>query len=140
MCQESSTSIYEETNGISVYIIFSSFAPVLNAYCACPAEIDGQCNHVSATLFALEEYCKEMDKNDQELCTSKSCKWNVPRKRKETVTTISQMTIQKHDYSKRQKKEWKSLILTDQDERPVHQREWAPENVNTMLTKIKERR
>ena len=31
---------------------------VVKAYDGCPAGIDGRCNHVAATLFALEQYFK----------------------------------------------------------------------------------
>ena len=82
-------------------IVMSSIGVVLKSYCGCPAGIDGRCNHVSATLFALDEYCKEREKMSEESCTSKPCRWNVPKKRKGPVTPIPAMSFQKHDNSKR---------------------------------------
>ena len=45
----------------------SSIGGVLKAYCGCLAGIDGRCNHVSATLFDLGEYCKEREKISKEI-------------------------------------------------------------------------
>jgi uncharacterized Zn finger protein len=50
-------------------IVMFSIGGVLKAYCGCPAGIDSRCNHVSATLFALDEYCKEREKHSEESCT-----------------------------------------------------------------------
>ena len=59
---------------------------VKRAYCGCQAGKDGRCNHVSASLFALETYgkAKESDnlENDEKPCTSKPCKWNIPSQKK----------------------------------------------------------
>ena len=53
----------------------------------CPAGIDGRCNHVTATLFTLEEFFKQSKApvnpslTPAISCTSKSCVWNVPKKK-----------------------------------------------------------
>ena len=119
------------------YILMSSIGSVLRAYCGCPAGIDGRCNHAAATLFALEAYCKEREKQSDESCTSRPCKWNVPRKRKGSVVPIGAMSFKKHDYSKTAKLERKPLLKPGQDVRAIHQREWSSEKVNGMLTSIK---
>lgn len=93
-------------------------------------------HHVAATLFALDSYCKERQ-NNVESCTSKPCKWNIPRKRKGPVTPIVEMSFEKHDYNKPNKVKRRLNIKPTQDVRAVHQREWAPEKVNNMLVKIK---
>lgn len=78
----------------------------MRAHCKCPAGIDGRCNHVAATLFALEQHCKEKQTiiDSNESCTSKPCKWSVPRKRKGPVPPIKQINVVKHDYAKPNKR------------------------------------
>ena len=41
------------------FLVIASIGRVLNAHCKCPADIDGRCNHVASTLFALEQHFKE---------------------------------------------------------------------------------
>lgn len=72
------------------YIVLDRGGKVMIAYDGCPAGIDGRCNHVTSTLFALEEFfkqSKEFNNRSPSLqpslsCTSKPCAWNIPRKRK----------------------------------------------------------
>ena len=47
---------------------------VFQAFCGCPAGVDGRYNHVAATLFSLEEFCKVKEKkaDTEEACTSKN--------------------------------------------------------------------
>ncbi|PFX12333.1 uncharacterized protein LOC111347439 [Stylophora pistillata] len=90
----------------SCFLLMSSIGCVLKAHCKCPAGIDGRCNHVASTLFALEQSFKETKRKNSdaaESCTSKPCKWNVPGKRKGPVTPISEMSFVKHDYAKEKK-------------------------------------
>ena len=84
------------------YIRLSSLGYVVSAKCGCPAGIDGRCNHVCATLFYLDSFYKNNSKqcNDESSCTSKPCKWNIPRKRKGEVEPISSMKFRKHDCNK----------------------------------------
>ena len=42
----------------SCFIVMDALGQVVKAYDGCPAGIDGRCNHVAATLFALEQYFK----------------------------------------------------------------------------------
>ena len=44
---------------------------ILRGKCGCPAGIEGHCNHVSAMLFFLEEFCEHNAKNTA--CTSQPC-------------------------------------------------------------------
>ena len=91
--------------------VYNCYATVLQnghvkqAYCSCPAGVDGRCNHIAATLFALEEYCKQRQKQQQGETsrTSIACTWNVPRKSKGEVLPISQMKFKKHEPAKKRK-------------------------------------
>ena len=88
------------------FLVIASIGRVLNAHCKCPAGIDGHCNHVASTLFALEQHFKERQKTSsvaEDSCTSKPCKWIIPRKRKGPVTPISEISFVKHDYAKEKK-------------------------------------
>ncbi len=118
------------------HIVFISSGNLSSSQCGCPAGVDGRCNHVTATLFAAAEYCKQRSelKNKpkssiEELsCTSQKCKWNVPRERTGNVTPIANMTFIKHDYSKQKKKR-----KSGHDVRAPHQRTWPKEKVKRML-------
>lgn len=73
-----------------------------------PAGSDGRCNHLAATLFAMEDIFINLNKsketeNDQLPCTSKPCTWNVPIKRKHEATAIQEEKFEKHIYSKTRK-------------------------------------
>ena len=89
------------------FLVITSVGKILRAHCKCPAGIDGRCNHVAATLFALEQHFKDRGKkttiDTDESCTSMPCQWNVPRKRKGPVQPINQMSFVKHDYAKEKK-------------------------------------
>lgn len=123
------------------YIVMTSIGNELRAQCGCPAGVDGRCNHVTATLFALDEYCKQRVKASQDSsdlsCTSKPCKWNVPRKRKGSVVSIANMQFSKHDYAKPQKKR-KSFMTPGHDVRALDQRTWPEDRVKNMLNLVKE--
>ena len=81
------------------YILISSFLYMLGAKYGCPAGIDGRCNHVAATLFALEDP-NENSEAGEVSCTSKSCRWSVPPKRQMPVKPIFATKFRKHDYQK----------------------------------------
>ena len=80
--------------------------------CGCPAGVaDGRCNHLSATLFALEdEFRMENSVNSEEEsprvatsfpCTSQPCLWNIPnRKQKIEPQPIKSINFEKHEYGK----------------------------------------
>lgn len=123
------------------YIVLTSLGNVLRAQCGCPAGIDGRCNHVTATMFALDEYCKQRTKTESDpsdlSCTSKPCKWNVPRKRKGNVMPIANIKFAKHDYSKSKKKR-RSFTSPQHDVRALNQRKWPDDKVKDMFNRLKE--
>ena len=124
----------------SVYNCFIVLLPnghVKSAYCGCPAGVDGRCNHIAATLFGIEEYCKQREKQQQEQTsrTSQPCTWNVPRKRKGEVLPISQMKFKKHEHGK-EKKDRESEVKRDKDVRAPHQREWSNTRRYNVLTSV----
>ena len=62
------------------FIKLSSIGYVLGAKCACPAGVEGKCNHVCATMFALDSLCTKKTAvpttEEQTSCTSNPCKWS----------------------------------------------------------------
>ena len=77
---------------------------VITAYNGCPAGIDGRCNHVTPTLFALEEFfnqSEEIDDISNQLSpsyTSKPCAWNIPRKRKVENQLVACVKFKMHQH------------------------------------------
>ena len=60
---------------------------------------------MASTLFALEQHFKKRQKTSsvaKDSCTSKPCKWIIPRKRKGPVT-IFEISFVKHNYAKEKK-------------------------------------
>ena len=90
------------------YIVLDKGGKVMTAYDGCPAGIDGRCNHVTSTLFALEEFfkqSKEFNNTSPSLqpslsCTSKPCAWNIPRKRKVENQPVACVKFRKHQHGK----------------------------------------
>ena len=121
------------------YTVLLSNGHVKQAYCGCPAGVDGRCNHIAATLFALEEYCTQRQKQQQGETsrTSIACTWNVPRKRKGEVLPISQMKFQKHEHGK-EKKDCESVLTPGKDVRASHQRIWTNTKRYNVLTAVRQ--
>ena len=83
----------------------------------CPARVDGRCNHLAATLFAIEDKqnnevftsaantaCAVSHQETNVLRTSKPCQWNLPKKRKINAEPIQSFNFQKHEYVKEEKR------------------------------------
>ena len=91
----------KKSKAYSCFIVMDALGQVVKAYDGCPAGIDGRCNHVAATLFALEQYFKFQTRGaDTVSCTSKPCQWNIPRKRKIDNVPISHCKFTKHVHGK----------------------------------------
>lgn len=85
----------------SCFIVMDTLGQLVKAYDGCPAGIDGHCNHVAATLFALEQYFKFQARGaDSVSCTSKPCQWNIPCKHKVDNVPISHCKFTKHVHGK----------------------------------------
>lgn len=129
----------KKTAVYTCHIVMTSFGNMLRAKCACPAGVDGRCNHVTATMFALDEYSKQRVKVDSSdiSCTSKPCSWNVPRKRKGNIVPIAKIKFSKHDYLKSKKKR-KSFAEPEHDVRALDQRSWPEQKVKNMLNLLQD--
>ena len=115
-------------NVYTVKVVLHPSGDIAKACCGCPAGVDGRCNHLAATLFAIEDQWNNLpcDTNSavsqQQVtvpCTSQPCQWNLPNKRKLNTEPIQSLKFQKHDYGKKEKKH----SARDQvDVRAPHQR------------------
>ena len=125
----------KKTAAYTCNIILRGQSLVQKAFCGCPAGVDGRCNHVAATLFAMEEFCNSRAETETATaCTSQPCKWNVPRKRKGEVVQVSQIKFCKHEYGK-SKTERSPQIVQNRDVRAPYQRLTS----NTKLYKFSQR-
>ena len=128
----------KKTAAYTCYIILRRQGLVQRAFCGCPAGVDGRCNHVAATLFAMEVFCKSRAETETTTaCTSQPCKWNIPRKRKGDVVPVSQMKFCKHEYGKN-KTERSPQIVQDQDFRAPYQRITSNTKLYNIFSKVKD--
>ena len=99
----------KKTSAYSCFIVLTNQGSVSSVSCGCPAGIDGWCNHIAATLFALEVFCKSQASNEREgneaASTSKPCRWNIPRKRKGNVLLISKTKFKNMDMERKKQKD-----------------------------------
>lgn len=92
----------------TVRIIVNSSGDIEKAHCPCPAGVDGRCNHLVATLFAVEDkqrnFVNETENISSAPCTSKPCKWSVPPKKKCQPTAIQDVSFTKHVFKNQEAK------------------------------------
>ena len=74
-------------------------ARVTSAHCACPAGLSGCCNHVTATLYCLEEYIYlRLYEDELKGCTDRLQLWNQPRKRNVVPLPTDEVIVSKKEY------------------------------------------
>ena len=56
----------KKTSAYSGFIVLTNQGSLSSASCGCPACIDGQCNHIAATLSPLEVFSKSTASNERE--------------------------------------------------------------------------
>ena len=128
----------KKTAAYTCNIILRGQSLVQKAFCGCPAGVDGRCNHVAATLFAMEEFCNSRAETETATaCTSQPCKWNVPRKRKGEVVQVSQIKFCKHEYGK-SKTERSPQIVQNRDVRAPYQRLTSNTKLYNIFSKVRD--
>jgi len=82
-------------------IIRESKARVITAYCTCPAGLSGCCNHITASLYCLEDYVR-LGLREEELkgCTEKLQRWNHPQKRNVEPRPTGEVSMCREEYGK----------------------------------------
>ena len=92
-------SMQEDRLYTIVVVLHNSSAQVVSAHCTWPAGLSGCCNHVTATLYCLEEYkYSGLCKDDLKGCTDRLQKWNQPRKRNVEPRPTDEVTLSKQEY------------------------------------------
>ena len=84
----------------SVRVVLSdNTARVAKAICVCPAGLSGCCNHVTATLYCVQDYFHlKINEEDQKGCTEKRQTWNRPKKKKVDARPTNLVILTKKVY------------------------------------------
>ena len=125
----------------NVRIVLSKHtAHVERAICVCPAGLCGCCNHVTATLYCVEDYFRlKLNEEDQKGCTEKLQTWNQPRNKKVDARPTNLVMLTKKVYGV--EKRPKLCKVNQWDCRPTSRRVAHPErkiNLRNRLARIKQ--
>jgi len=124
-----------------VRIVLSTHtAHVKTAICICPAGLSGCCNHVTATLYCIEEYFRlKLNEEDQKGCTEKLQVWNQSKPDKVDARPTNLVMLVKKVYGI--EKRPKVCRVNQWDCRPTSSRKAHPdrkENLRKRLLKIEQ--
>ena len=127
----------------SVRVVLSKkTAHVERAICVCPAGLSGCCNHVTATLYCIQDYFHlKINEEDEKGCTEKRQTWNQPKKKKVDARPTNLVTLTKKVYGI--EKRPKVCRVNQWDCRPTSSRTLHPErkaNLRSRLSQIQERK
>ena len=114
---------------------------IAKAVCGCPAGVDGRCNHLAATLFAIEDQWDNVasvtggisQPQNSIPYTSQPCQWNLPSKRKLNPEPIQSLKFAKHEYGKEKKRSSRDQI----DVRAPHQRNISDSELKLFYEEVK---
>ena len=125
----------------SVRIVLSKrTAHVERAICVCPAGLSGCCNHVTATLYCVQDYFHlKINEEDEKGCTEKRQTWNQPKQKKVDARPTNLVTLTKKVYGI--EKRPKLCRVNQWDCRPTSRRTLHPEkkaNLRSRLSQIQE--
>ena len=105
----------------SVTIFIHECARVAKAYCSCPAGLSGCCNHVTATLYCLEDYIHSgLQEDERKGCTERLQTWNIPKKLDADPRAIDNVQLIRKQYGV--SKRLKAHRINEWDCRPVNRR------------------
>ena len=112
-----------------VMVVFhDASARVILAFCVCPAGLSGCCNHVTATLYCMEDLVKRgLREEAASGRTEKLRTWNQPRQRKINPRPTEQVVIEMKQYGVKKRKKLQHIHRWDC--RPVDQRITNPNKV-----------
>jgi len=118
-----------------VIVINESTARAITACCACPAGLSGCCNHVTATLYCLEDYMHSGLKEDElKDCTERLQVWNRPRKRHVEARPTDEVNLTKEQYGSQ--KRTKIHHVNKWDCRPLSRRIIDPNKVRRLRERL----
>ena len=114
-------------------VIRESTSLVATAYCTCIAGLSGCCNHVTGTLYCLEDYIhKGLQEEERKGCTERLQNWNPPRKQDADARPTDAVILEKKEYGV--EKRAKLHRINEWDCRPISKRIIDP-NKARMFTK-----
>ena len=77
-------------------VLSNNTAHVDRANCVCPAGLSGCCNHVTATLYCIQDYFHlKINEEDEKGCTEKRQTWNIPKQEKVDARPTNLVTLTK---------------------------------------------
>ena len=80
-------------------VMQESTCSVATAYCTCTAGLSGCCNHVTDTLYCLEDYIHQgLQQDERKGCTERLQMWNQPRKQNVDARPTDEVTLTKKVY------------------------------------------
>ena len=118
-----------------VIVINECTARAITACCACPAGLSGCCNHVTATLYCLEDYIHSgLQEDEQKGCTDRLQVWNRPRKRNVEARPTDDVNLTKEQYGSQ--KRFKIHHVNKWDCRPLSRRIIDPNKVRRLKEQL----
>ena len=117
--------------------IKESTCRVVTAYCTCPAGLSGCCNHITSTLYCLEDFVRRGLREEERMgCTEKLQKWNQPRKRNVEPRPTDDVVLTKAEYGK--EKRSKAVHVNKWDCRPDTRRIVDPNKARRLRESLSE--
>jgi len=102
---------------VIIFCVCESMVWVAQACCSCPAGFSGCCNHITGTLYCLEDYIHSGLQDDEwKGCTKHLQIWNRPRKRNVESKPIDDFHLVKKEYGV--EKRMKTNRINEWDCRP----------------------
>jgi len=106
---------------IAKIFLCESTATVVSAYCTYTAGLCGCCNHVTATLYYMEEYINTGLCDDELIgCTDRLQTWIKPRKQNVAARPTDEVVLSKVEYGTEKRAKLHRINLWDY--RPVSRR------------------
>jgi len=118
-----------------VIIICETSVKVSTAYCSCPAGLAGCCNHISATLYCLEDYISQRLYEDEEKgCTERLQVWSQSKPPNVEPRPTDEVKLTKHVYGV--EKRVKLHTINQWDCRPVSRRIVNPNKARSLRERL----
>lgn len=119
-----------------VNIVFQeSTCAVTTAYCSCPAGLSGYCNHVTATLYCLEDYIHlGLQEDEKSGCTDRLQTWNQPRMHSTTPRPTDSVVLTKKVFGVQKRP--KVVTINNWDCRPTCRRIVDPNKARCLRERL----
>ena len=116
-------------------VMQESTCSVTTACCTCTAGLSGCCNHVTGTLYCLEDYIHQgLQDDERKGCTERLQKWNRPRKQDADARPTDEVTLTKKVYGV--EKRAKLHSINEWDCRPISKRIIDPNKARRFMERL----